>query len=175
MARSKIGRQVIGDNKPMQNGFERIVDIEPVFDKRDPDPSRNYGICACRMRMVLKGPNGAVQFLLFTGWYLPQNVDETFANSLCKPIPADLGYHSYKPMYDEHEPIDEHCKYLNGQKCYYEGSGLAAEKVFDILLKEGSDGVWKYLEEYYEEIFGKSGRKNKAIKPTSKRFKGVEL
>lgn len=51
--------------------FERIVDIRPAFDKRDPDPAKDYGIGACRIAFVLKGPKGAVQFVIGTDWYLP--------------------------------------------------------------------------------------------------------
>lgn len=45
------------------------------------------------------------------------------------------------------------CEYTDGGPCYYDGSTLNAEPVYKILLEEGSDGVWKYLEEYYEETF----------------------
>lgn len=46
------------------------------------------------------------------------------------------------------------CKHVKGGKCYYDGSGLNADRVFEILRREGSDGVWRELEEYYTETFG---------------------
>ncbi len=54
----------------------------------------------------------------------------------------------------ENVPEEEIPKcHILGVPCYYDGSGLAAEKVFRILCDEGSDGVWKYLEEYYMNVF----------------------
>ena len=37
--------------------------------------------------------------------------------------------------------------------CYYDGSGLNADKLRDIMLEKGSDAVWKELEDYYHETF----------------------
>ena len=138
--------------------MERITRFTPAYDRRDPDPSKNYGIHCAELRMELKGKRGATQFVLYTGWHLPNVTRElgckNSAYSLLRPIPADLGYHSPKPIYDGHEPICESCKLLDGKPCYYDGSGLNAECVFDILVKEGGDGVWQELEEYYINLFG---------------------
>ena len=45
------------------------------------------------------------------------------------------------------------CPYLDGKPCYYDGSTLAADKVFRILLRYGSKGVWRYLRRYYRSVF----------------------
>ena len=100
------------------------------------------------LRMVLKGSKGAVQFVLLLGWNIKgREVDHLF------PMPADLGYHSPVPMYDGHDPIQEECQYLDGKPCYYDGSGLNAERIFEVLKQKGSEAVWKELEEYYKSIF----------------------
>jgi len=194
--------------------FTQIVDFFPAFDKRDPDPKKNYGIHGVELRMVLKGPEGAVQFVLYTQWMLPHVQKETderiveeivacgpdFESALIcgqrnldvfhHPMPYDLGYHSPKPMYEGHkaqgsekydiqamlrnakrmvqggnanEEVSQPtgtffaCPYLDGKPCYYDGSGLNAERIFDILVKEGSAGVWRELEVYYRETFERSG------------------
>lgn len=126
--------------------LERIVKFYPAFDKRDSDPKKDYGIHCVDLLMLVKGEKGAVQFRLFTGWYL-SHLDQK-----SEPAPADLGYHSLKPIYEDQTPISENCEWLNAP-CYYDGSGLNAQRVFDVLLKEGSDGVWRELEEYYNEVF----------------------
>lgn len=145
--------------------FTREVEITPAFDKRDPDPHKDYGVHGCDLRMILKGAAGAVQFLLFTNWHLP-HVTEGMVDRLngphdikifMLPLPADVGYHSRAPMYEGQEPTSDSCSYIGGKSCYYDGSGLQAEKVYDILLREGSEGVWKYLEKYYNETFGEGG------------------
>lgn len=138
------------------DGFEYIVDFEPAWDKTDPDPKKNCGVHGVEMRMVLKGEDGAVQFLLYTSWMLDMVADEV--NSFMVPIPAsaplpaDLGYHSPKPMYDGHEAMGS-CAYLDGADCYYDGSGLNAQRIWNTLVKEGSNGVWRELREYYKETF----------------------
>lgn len=141
-----------------QEKLQRIVEMEPAYDKRDPDPSKNYGIHGVNLRMVLKGKKGAVQFLIYTGWHLP-HVQEELDNKhqldhlFHKPIPADVGYHSPKPIHGDYKPTSESCPYLDGKPCYCDGSALHAEKVFGILLEKGSDGVWGHLEDYYDRTF----------------------
>jgi hypothetical protein len=140
-------------------GLERIVTFEPAFDRRDPDPSKNYGIHGVALRMVLKGPEGAVQFLLYTNWQLPHVTAEEDRKPiyrerphlLCHPMPADLGYHSRIARYDGQRPMGDACEYLDGATCYYDGSGLNAESVYERLLREGDAGVWAALEDYYRE------------------------
>ncbi len=142
--------------------MERIIELTPAYDKRNPDPSKNYGIQGVSMRMVLKGDKGAVQFLLFTNWMLPHiykewkgtKYDDLTIECRYKPMAADLGYHSLSPIYEGQTTISDKCEYLDGKPCYYDGSGLNAEKVFDILVREGGEAVWKFLENYYNEIFG---------------------
>jgi len=145
----------------MVEKFIREITIEPAFDRRNTDSEKNYGVHGCNLRFVLKGSLGAVQFLLMTNWHLPHVTKEFLqkpVNDLIEiavrflPMPADLGYHSPKPMYKGQKSMGP-CKYLNGKPCYYDGSGLNAEPVFELMLKEGSEGVWKKLEEYYKATF----------------------
>lgn len=141
--------------------FERIVTIHPAFDRRHSDPKKNYGIHGCELRMILKGPEGATQFLLFTNWQLPHVTEETLARCVMGedriglkvsflPNPADKGYHWSKPQYEGQSAMK--CDLLPGGECYYDGSGLNAEDTFQTLLKEGSEGVWRELAEFYQEL-----------------------
>jgi hypothetical protein len=154
-----LWRDTISDRLTKPIAFERIVQMSPAFDKRSSDPKKNYGIHGVDLRMILKGPLGATQFVLYTGWHLPHVTEELWSkNSLdtlrvvMRPLPADVGYHWHKPQYDGQEPMK--CEYVEGGQCYYDGSGLQAEKVYEILLNEGSDGVWKELEQRYHELAG---------------------
>ncbi len=139
--------------------MEKITNFAPAFDKRDPNPSQNYGIHGVELRMVLKGELGAVQFVLYTNWQLP-NVQEEMRIKmhpdkyfLFEPMPADLGYHSHTAMYEGQEPMTKECEYLNGKPCFYDGSGLNAQRIYDALVSKGSDAVWSELEEYYKSTF----------------------
>src|SRR5690606_10744290 len=141
--------------------MEKIIKFRPAFDKRNANPNKNYGIHGVEIAFVLKGELGAVQFVIFTNWHLPHVTEEFLAKPLDKmdirclfmPSAADVGYHSPKPMYEGQEPVGE-CECLDGKICYYDGSGLQAQDIFNnILLTEGSDGVWKELERRYKNIF----------------------
>ena len=141
--------------------MKRIIEFTPAFDKRNPDPKINYGIHCVELRMVVKGKEGAVQFVLYTNWNLPHVTNEFLSKPLDRlgvkcfftPLPADIGYHSPKPMSEGQEPISGKCEYVNGKSCYYDGSGMHAEKVYNLLVEKGSEEVWQYLENYYKETF----------------------
>lgn len=141
--------------------MERITKFYSAWDKSNIDPKKNYGIHGVELRMVLKGVLGAVQFVLYTNWYLPKNQIEQRAKMnpdryyLYEPMPADKGYHSFKPRYEGQKVCQNECEYLDGKPCYYDGSGLQAEDMYNILITKGSDGIWEELERYYESIFGK--------------------
>lgn len=142
----------------------KTVEITPAFDKRHSNPNKNYGIHCADLRFVLGNEFGYVQFVLYTNWYLPETIEEMRRDGnktlvldkypftyFQAPMPADLGYHSPKPMYEGQTALD--CDLLPGGKCYYDGSGLQANKVFEILVREGSEGVWKFLEKKHAELF----------------------
>jgi len=140
--------------------FKKWIEFYPAFDKRDPNPSKNYGIHGVELKFYLKKDNKAVQFVLFTNWQLPHVTKENSAKFseaydielFFTPMPADLGYHSPYPMY-EGQTSYENCHLIKGA-CYYDGSGLAADRIYQVLLNEGSDGVWRELEEYWNDKFG---------------------
>src|SRR5580658_1158846 len=137
------------------NKFKKKIAIRPAFDKRSSDPRKNYGIHGCDMLFTLIGEKGAVTFLIYTGWHLPHvrkefemRMDHTF----CHPMAADIGYHSYYPMYEDHEPREKICEYL-GVPCYTDGSALYAEEFYLELVEKGSKGLWKKMIKYYKERF----------------------
>lgn len=140
--------------------FKKDVYVEPAFDKRNSDPTKNYGIHGCNIRFVLRGSNGVVQFLIFTNWHLPHVTEELLEKSKDKesirlffsPIPADIGYHSPKPMYKDQTTMGP-CIFLDGKDCYYDGSSLSATEVYNVMLKEGSDAVWRELMDCYKHTF----------------------
>lgn len=144
--------------------MKKDISFDPAFDKRNSDPNLDYGINGVIIRFILSGELGAVQFVLNTNWYLPHiqrefikkahYKDEVWLEVFLCPQPFDVGYHSPIPLYEKQKILSDSCPYLDGKPCYYEGSGLEAIKVFEILIKEGDAGVWKYLEEYYINKFG---------------------
>lgn len=186
--------------KFMSDEFKETTTLTAARDGRDPDPHKDYGIHGVELRMVLQGPEGAVQFLLYTNWQLPhvqREMDEKAIERIrdrdddgkmqlrCfyHPLPADLGYHSPKPMYEGQSAMGSEkfdwertetlkgeagsikipttiatgtfdpCEYVGGGPCYYDGSTLNAEPIYEVLLREGSAGVWRELRAYYDATF----------------------
>lgn len=140
--------------------MEKIITFLPAYDKRNPKPAKDYGIHGVELRMILKGELGAVSFLLMTNWHLPHIVQEQeqkhkdfIPGVLLRPLPADISYHSYKPLHDfQTEPNP--CTYLDGGLCYSDGSTLSAQFYFDVLVEKGSAVFWNEMENYYTETFG---------------------
>ena len=137
--------------------LKRIIQFIPAFDKTPRNPGEpNYGIHGVDIKFILKNKNGAVQFLLYTNWQLPhlrKRWDEKVEATLLNPIPADLGYHS--PTRKRWAAKMAKCDlYENG--CYYDGSGLNAYPIFDLLVEKGEQAVWEALEKYHIKTFGKS-------------------
>src|SRR3990172_7669793 len=114
--------------------MEKLIQFSPAFDRRDPDPNKNYGIHGMELRFVLKGSKGAVQFLIYTNWYLPHVAKELarkytstiYIETFFMPMAVDIGYHSPEPMY-EGQMVMKDCEYI-GKDCYCDGSGLWAEE-----------------------------------------------
>jgi len=146
--------------------FERKVEVWPAYDKRNPDPHKNYGIHGATLKFLLFGPKGVIQFVIYTNWHLPHvqkellhkcqgyhTKSDEFGFCSLEPRPADIGYHSPVPQYDGQTVVDEHCPYLNDKPCYYDGSTLNAEDVFKIMVEKGHEAMWKELENRYMYTF----------------------
>ena len=140
----------------MMNSEKRRIEFSPAYDHRE----KGGGIHGVDMYWYVTGPLGAIQFVVYTNWQLPhvqadmdaKQPDSRFPYMFHEPMPADLGYHSYKPMYEGQTLCQEDCHLLHAP-CYYDGSTLNAERIMDVLRREGSDGVWRELEAYYHETF----------------------
>jgi len=142
--------------------FQRIVRTRPPFDKRSDDPSKNYGVGAFQIWFILKGKKGATQVMLGTKLYLAKQMREwkatgekfPYYNDEDESIDCwDVGFHSKKrPEYMTTSDKRE-CDIF--PKCYYDGSSTRGrgDKVVEIYLEKGDEGIWEYLEKnYYEEF-----------------------
>lgn len=136
--------------------MKREIVFRPAYDKRHPNPNKNYGIHGVDMQWYVSGELGVVQFVVYTNWYLPhvraEGEQKRWDAGAWQPMAADLGYHSPKPMYEGQTSIGD-CGLLGGD-CYYDGSGLNAKPILEKLIAEGGEAAWKELEDYYVETFG---------------------
>lgn len=135
------GQTSSDQNLRKESAFERIITFRPAFHRIHKDPSKDYGVHGVEIRMVLRGPLGATQFVLFTGWMLPETLDWWASRGIetdYKPTPADRGYHWSTAQYEGQEACD--CDLLPGGKCYYDGSGLNANETYQALVAKGRRG-----------------------------------
>ena len=134
--------------------FRREITFEPGYDHRDdPDAKqRQHGCHGMNLRFVLHGEHGSVQFLLYTGWLPGQS--SFAAGPALSPMGADVGYHWDEPRY---EGQDWHsCAMRPAGRCYYDGSGLQADELFQKFTREGDAVVWRTLEERYADLDARS-------------------
>jgi len=62
------------------------------------------------------------------------------------------GFHSKVPVEVERDTYSE-CHLVDGGMCFVYGAYAIAGRVFEILLTDGSDGIWKRLEDEYRIRF----------------------
>lgn len=127
--------------------LEHIVTFTPAWDRR----SEGYGQQGVTLRMVAVGELGATEFVLSTMWALDELDGRGYARrERFGPIPADLGYH-WRTQDHDYEMESHDCDVLGGV-CFFDFPGLNAERVYERLIREGSDGVWAELHDYYDEL-----------------------
>ena len=129
------------------------IEYECAYDSERcrPNSSGSHGLHGMNIRFVLKGDDGAVQFVLYTP-FLPTEKSylEQKGNSW---MPADLGYHAKKPQYDGQKITDQQCQYCDGEPCYYDGSSQNAEDAYKTFVRAGEEDLWRFLDEYYNCVF----------------------
>jgi len=135
-----------GEMKEQVGEFERHIDIVPAYDKR----GAGYGRHCADMFFVLKGPNGAVDLHVFTGWELPRLRDDPGPGA----VGAYLRFHSPKPQYQGDVVSVEACACLDGKPCYCGVTSMGAEPVFDILVEQGLEALWAEMERLYHAELG---------------------
>jgi hypothetical protein len=101
-----------------------------------------YSQSGVTITFIVRGEKGVVSLMVGTGWY----ADSEFH---CKPSGSDLSFHSAVRLPDMQECPGETCTYLGNVKGYRYTSGLVAQMLVDVMIKQGSEGVFKYLEAYY--------------------------
>lgn len=133
--------------------LKKTIQFIPAYDKRNADPRKNYGVHGVDIRFILgNSDQGYVQFVLSTNWMLKScrpAWDEYKPAHILQPFPSDLGYHSRVPMYEGQNSVK--CNLLG--TCYYDGSTLNAEPIFEILVEQGEKALWKALRNYHKQTF----------------------
>lgn len=134
--------------------FEKITNVRLPFDCRSTDPSKNYGIDNLGVWFVLKGPKGAIQFIVSFPIYLPHVTREKGGLLPGNISGTDVGHHAKAPQYDGQTSMK--CDYFG--ECYYDGSSLRAQEwadqIFSITGEQPEKEIWRRLEQEYFYLFG---------------------
>jgi hypothetical protein len=126
---------------------EKIVVFKPAYRRR-----RKFQVSAVECIMVLKGKNKAISFNFCTGMHLRQVYRElmTLLPGHCPVNYTGLGvrYYDINPHFKGQKLVEQY-EWLDGRPCYSDRLPLSKEdKFMDILVKKGSEAVWKELEKY---------------------------
>jgi hypothetical protein len=86
-----------------------------------------------------------------TGW-VPGDKGIDARISHLFPMATDIGYHAHSPQREGQEQDRRECPYLDGQACFYDGSGLQAEPVLEAFIHRGDVAIWEALRERHDSL-----------------------
>lgn len=157
--------------------MNRRIVFFPAYDKTDLDPKKNYGVGCLELAFLVEGDKGTVEFELLTNWYQEHVMkrrlewakkdvlagkEDFLLRHFLDPFPADVCYFSLVRLSEDDVYFEGGLSYtLNSQSCYYgykfmdeKEDRMAKEVAYLKLIEVGDEALWKYLEEYYAEVFG---------------------
>lgn len=156
----------------MSKRFERTIEVHPGYDKRD----TNDGIHGAELLFVLQGQQGCITFRCFTDW-LPLAAQEHYMDGVrrsnvlgVQPVPKDMVIHSPKPLTYGQQVHRNDCPYTETGGCYSNTVSSVAPFLRDLLLQEGSEGVWRELQVRYRSAF--SVMQLGGVKPKKRKIQG---
>lgn len=132
---------------PFEDGFQTAVVFEPGYNDR----GGNYGVHGMDFRFLLRGPRGAVGFLMSSGW-VPGEKGVNPTVSTLFPMGMDISYHAHSPQREDHEQASAKCPYLDGQTCFSDGAFMAAEPVLEAFIVRGDAVIWEALREWHDNL-----------------------
>jgi hypothetical protein len=114
---------------------------------------------AADMIFALRGPKGAVTCAFYTDWYTLPAQEAALYDGIkrVQPTADEFVFHSPRMTADTSKTPETGCMYVTGGLCYHYTSVKTAEYLRDILLAEGSDGVWREMATRYRSATGSIG------------------
>lgn len=104
-----------------------------------------------RVRFLLSGPLGTVQFLYETHNALELRSSQGRPwNLVREPEGIDLGFHAASPREWQREEDRFDCDVLEQGFCWFDGSTLQAEQLAARFHERGDAVVWETLQDRYE-------------------------
>lgn len=97
------------------------------------------------IRWLLRGPDGAATFRLYTGWLPGRPRAAPDGSGQLSPWGGYLAYHARRPMHEAQQASGDHCPVIGGA-CYYDRSAMRAEYLIPQFTLYGEYAVWAELE-----------------------------
>lgn len=146
--------------------FEREVRVRPAYDclvvqpcvhgsnTCGVKPGQSHGRHNAEMHMVLRGHVAEVILVVGTGWDHPDTPQSASIRNHWDTLPNGrfVEFHSSVPRYEGHEPQGTRCE--RWPVCFGDVGYSMADVPARLLVVEGSDAVWAWLENAYRENFG---------------------
>ncbi len=140
----------------MSQALTKTIEVIPGWDRREQDK----GFHGCEVLFILRGQAGVLTFASGTDWS-PMSVQQKHMNGAqrtnivgVQPVAMDFVYHSFRPSSLPEKNRHNNCPYATDGICYTHISHDVAVYLRDVLLKEGSDGVWRELRQRYRSAAG---------------------
>jgi hypothetical protein len=129
--------------------FKRTIEIYAGYDRR---PAAG-GIHGAELVFALQGKHGAVTLAVQTNWIPKAAADEQnrknpsrVVETGIEPKPLDYTFHFERPLFQAQQLQHTVCPYMpEGTECYSMRDSKLSSELRDVLLREGSVGVWKHL------------------------------
>lgn len=117
--------------------FTRKITVHPAWDRRNPDPSKNYGVHGVDITFTVARGGEGIEWRLYTGWMLADILDS-------KPTAAGCCYHLHTPLYEGQDHATDEC-HITGGRCYSDGTFIT-DDLFHLLRTGGDTAVFEELE-----------------------------
>lgn len=145
--------------------LQRIVRVRPAYDcimvqpcvHGSPQCIAKPGWCGrhvAELHMILRSQRAEVVLILGTGWNLPETPPAMRYSTVHRDLPSGLAveFHSADPQYDGHEARDGECDRWG--TCYTDHGYSMSDQPAELLVRQGTDAVWEWLEWAYRDRFG---------------------
>lgn len=137
--------------------FKKEISLTPAFDMRSPNPAENYGIHCAELHFKLSFERNEVIFTIYTGWQLPQVLEENA--TLDVPAQATLSHgfgasikaHTTRPM--KNFTRTENCQVFHTKYCYTSSWFSLAQEWFNLLIAKGLNALWEEMISFYKQVY----------------------
>ena len=140
------------DIPPEIDDLIREVRLIPAFDHTDKPGGGRHGV---ELLFLLTGNRGVVEMCVFTGWGLKPIKGSRIPSDVMThhPCPARMNFHSPVLLSDANAIKEDACGLLEGCPCWCLTTFHEEhDRMFQVLLLEGSEGVWREMEKFYRSI-----------------------